>query len=88
MLCRQRIFSCRFFEQFIRAIGITFRHVGEILSKIFSVKKMTHIESYLHESAENSEKLSSCEKTSKKSRRLKSEGPKFLEIRINREKGE
>jgi hypothetical protein len=34
-----------------------FRHVGEILSKIFSVKKMTHIESYLRESARNSRNL-------------------------------
>ena len=38
----------------MRARGITFHHVGEILSKIFSVKKMTHIESYLYERAETS----------------------------------
>jgi hypothetical protein len=46
--------SCSLSDQFVRALGITFRHVGEILSEIFSAKKTTHIEFYLHESAENS----------------------------------
>jgi len=48
-------FSFRFSEQFIGAFGINVSQFSaKFYPKFFSVKKAMHIESYVHESAENS----------------------------------
>ena len=48
-------FSCRFSEQFIGAFGINVSQFSaKFYPKFFPVKKAMHIESYVHESAENS----------------------------------
>jgi len=48
-------FSCSLSEQFIRAFGINVSQFSaKFYPKFFSVKNAMHIESYVHESAENS----------------------------------
>ena len=48
-------FSFRFSEQFIGAFGINVSQFSaKFYPKFFPVKKAMHIESYVHESAENS----------------------------------